>query len=395
MNSGKYIFSQVVKYLPVYEFEKLVKKYDGDKRTRGFNCYNQFLHLLFGQLTSCESLRDICLCLQVHNRILYHLGFRKTVNSSSLSRANESRDYRIYEEFGYKLIESVRPLYEKETVPSVNLPNDILALDSTTISISIKLCSWALGKYSRGGVKMHTLLDLRGSVPVYIHITDSRWHDSNVLDMIEPAPYTIYTMDKAYVDFKALYKYHCANAYFVTRAKDTMQYDIIETNGNVDESVGLKADQTIRLNGYKSKQHYPENLRLVTVYDSETDEEIRFLTNNFEITALEVANIYRNRWQIEVFFKWIKQNIVIKSLWGYSPNAVKTHLWVAICAYLLVAKIKAICKSELSVTEILTIISVSALEKTDLTDLITKQPKIEISNQNVKELSLYDFLEFN
>jgi len=391
MNSGKYVFAQIIEYLPRYEFDKLVRKYQGDKHVRELTCYNQFLHLLFGQLTSCESLRDICLCLKVHHRILYHLGFRSTVNQSSLSRANESRDYRIYEEFGYKLIDLVRPMYADKSVPNVNLPNDILALDSTVISVSLKLCTWALGKYERGDIKMHTLLNLRGSIPVYIHITDGRYHDSNVLDILNPIPYTIYVMDKAYVDFDALYRFNNVKAYFVTRAKETMRYEVVDRNYNIDETSGLREDATIRLTGYKSKRLYPDNLRLVTVYDSDNDEYVRFLSNNFEVTALEVANIYRNRWQIESFFKWIKQNITIKKLWGYSENAVKTHLWVAICAYLLVARVKAACKSELSVTDILTIISVSAIEKAYLPDLISPQA-VPVSNQNVKELSLFNFL---
>lgn len=229
MNSGKYIFSQVVEFIPRYEFDKLVKQYNGDFHSRNLSCYNQLLHLLFGQLTVCNSLRDICLCLKAHQKSLYHLGFRQTVNESSLSRANEKRDYRIYEGLGYVLIAMVRPMYAKESVPGVFLPDhEILALDSTTISCSIKLLTWALGKYSKGAVKMHTLLDLRGSIPVFIHVTHGKWHDSNVIDIMEPIPFAIYAMDKAYVDFAALYRIDQGDAFFVTRAKDNMQFEVIE-----------------------------------------------------------------------------------------------------------------------------------------------------------------------
>ncbi len=385
MNSGKYIFSQVVKFFPRYEFDKLVKQYNGDFHSRNLSCYNQLLHLLFGQLTICNSLRDICLCLKAHQKSLYYLGSRQTVNESSLSRANEKRDYRIYEGLGYVLIAMVRPMYAKKSVPGVFLPDyEIFALDSTTISCSIKLLTWALGKYSKGAVKMHTLLDLRGSIPAFIHVTHGKWHDSNVLDIMKPIPFAIYTMDKAYVDFAALYHIDQGDAYFVTRAKDNMQFEVIEKNYNLDEATGFRGDYTIRLTGYKPSRLYPKNFRMVEYYDFESEEELRFITNNFDISALEVSNIYRNRWQIEVFFKWIKQNLTIKTLWGHTENAVKTHLWAALCTYLIVARIKATYKSPYSVTECATLLSVSAFEKTDIKELLTFNQPLN-QNQNVKE----------
>lgn len=379
MYSGRYVFSQVVDFVPRYEFDKIVAKYNGNYHTRELSCYNQFLHLLFGQLTGCSSLREICLCLEAHKSILYHLGFGKTVDSTSLSRANERRSWRIYEEFGYLLIGIVRPLYYYDKVPDVPLPNDVLALDSTTISVSIKLCAWALGKYSRGAVKMHTVMDLRGSIPVFIHVTDGRCHDRNLLDLIAPVPFTFYVMDKAYIDFASLARFDAAGSFFVTRAKDNMRYEVVERNYNINESCGLLGDCTVNLTGVKTAKLYPKPLRLVEYRDPDSGEGLRFITNNFEITALEVANIYRNRWQIEVFFKWVKQNIVIKTLWGYSENAVKTHLWVAICAYLIVARIKAAYNSPYSTTEILSILHVSALEKTSLKELLSP-PKSLIQN---------------
>lgn len=390
MNLGKYIFAQVIEFIPRYQFDKLVKKYKGDWHAKDLNCYNQLLHLLFGQITGCDSVRDICLCLEAHNSSIYHLGIRKSVNQSNLCRANEKRDYRIYEELGMYLINIVRPMYSNTKVSEITIENVLYALDSTTISTSIVLAAWALGKYSKGAVKMHTLLDLRGSIPANIHITDGKWHDSNELDNIEPEGLAFYIMDKAYVDFLALYRFHTAGAYWISRPKDNMRYEVIEHRHNFDSNTGINGDFTIKLTTSKSKKLYPEPIRMVSYHDSETGNNVEFITNNFEINALEVANLYRHRWNIEVFFKWIKQNIVVKTLWGYSENAVKTHLWVAIIAYLIIARIKADYHSPYSITEVATLIRVSALERVDLRDLITKPKDSIIQKQNVKEQSLFD-----
>ena len=392
MNSGRYIFSQVVDFIPRYQFNKLVTKYRGNWHARGLTCYNQLLHLLFGQITGCDSLRDICLCLEAHKDILYHLGFRKTVNPSSLSRANEKRDYRIYEGLGTHLISEVRPMYSKTSIPEITIDNVLYALDSTTISTSIKLAAWALGKYSKGAVKMHTLLDLRGSIPANIHITDGRWHDSNELDCLTPEPGAFYIMDKAYVDFKALFRFHKARAYWVSRPKDNMRYEIIGHREDFSREDNILGDFTIRLTTSKSKRLYPEPIRAVCCYDEDSNDEIVFITNNFEISALEVACLYRHRWDIEVFFKWVKQNIVVKTLWGYSENAVRTHLWGAVIAYLIIAKIKAACNSPYSITEVATLIRVSALERTSLRELLTKPNNSVSLNQSVKELFLFDIV---
>ena len=390
MNVGSYIFSQVVDFIPRYQFDKLVAQYHGNRHAKDLTSYNQLLHLLFGQITGCGSLRDICLCLEAHGQILYHLGFRNTVNQSSLSRANENRDYRIYEGLGTCLIGVVRPLYSKAAVSGITVDNVLYALDSTTISTSIKLATWALGKYSRGAVKMHTLLDLRGSIPANIHITHGRWHDSNELDVLEPEPYAFYMMDKAYVDFDALFRFHLAGAYWVSRPKENMRYEILNHRPltEADKKAGITGDFTIRLTT-KSACLYPEPIRAVCLYDEETGEEIVFVTNNFDISASEAACLYRHRWDIEIFFKWIKQNIVVKTLWGYSENAVRTHLWIAIIAYLLLAKIKADYKSPYSVTEVATLVRISALEKTSLRELVTKPRDSVNFNQSVKELTLF------
>lgn len=392
MNTGKYIFSQVADYIPKYEFDCIVRKYHGDYHVRDLNCYNLFLHMMFGQLTACNSIRDICLCLKAHQKILYHLGFRQTVNVSSLSRANRDRDYRIWEELGYVLIDIVRPLYAQERIPDVNLPGwKIFAVDSTTISCSIKLITWAQGKYERGAVKMHTMLSLRGSIPTFIHITHGKWHDSNFLDVFEIERWAIYVMDKAYVDFAALFNIDRHNAYWITRAKSNMHYEVEETNYNIDEITGLRGDCTIRLTGYKPSKLYPKEMRMVKYYDAENDEELTFITNQMDLGALQIANLYRNRWQIETFFKWVKQNLTIKSFWGHSENAVKTHLWIAICTYLIVARIKASIKDcPYTITEVATLLGISALAKIDLVDLLTNPDNDLLNqNQNVKELTLF------
>ena len=278
-------------------------------------------------------------------------------------------------------MQQVRPLYANCPIPNIDIDNDVFALDSTTISLSIKLFSWAPGKYSRGAIKVHTLLDLRGSIPTFIFITDGKCHDSNILDVIVPLPDAIYLMDKAYVDFAALYNMHKAGAFFVTRAKVSLDYTVIESNYNIDERTGLRSDKTIKLKGYKSKRLYPEILRIVEYYDDEKDVILVFLTNNIVVSALEIAHLYRNRWQIEVFFKWIKQNLTIKTLWGHSENAVNIHIWVAICTYLIVAYVKYTLKSNLSIYETMQILGISTFDKTPVKELLTE---IQV-NQNFKE----------
>ena len=381
MNSGKYVFAQILTFVNRWEFDKCVERYNGDYWTRELTCWNLFVQLLFGQLTSLNSLRDICLCLKAHKNKLYHLGIMQNVTHSSLSRANESRDWRIFADFGQYLISRVQPLYADEKIPDIYADNQVFALDSTTISLSIKLFTWAFGKYSRGAVKVHTLLDLRGSIPTFIHISHGKYHDSNILDFIPIEKDAIYVMDKAYVDFAALYEMELVGAFFVTRAKENMVFEVIETNYNIDERTGLISDQTIVLTGVKSAELYPIPLRTVVYRDIEKDILLTFITNNFELSALDVAYIYKNRWQIEVFFKWIKQNLTIKRLWGHSENAVHIHIWVALSAYLLVAYIKAQLRSELSIYEVMQILSISAFDKTPIAELLTEIH----SNQNVKE----------
>lgn len=390
MHTGKFVFSQVLTIVNQYEFNKCVKRYKGNYHVRELDCWNQFVQLLFGQLGSLPSLRSICTCLQAHQHQLYHLGVKQQVDSSVLSRANEHRNWMIFADFGNYLIRQVRPLYANHPVPNLDLDNEIFALDSTTLSVSINLFTWAEGKYSRGAVKMHTLIDLRGSIPEYILITDGKYHDSNALDVINFYAKAIYLMDKAYVDFEALYRINNAGAFFVTRAKETMRYSVVEENFNIDPTVGLRSDKVVELTIAKSKKLYPERLRLVEFYDEINDELLTFLTNNFDVSALEVAFLYKNRWQVEVFFKWIKQNLTVKKLWGHSENAVKIHLWVAICSHLIVAYVKHLTKSTLSIYEIMQILNTSLFDKTPLVQLLNTKDKIQIDkNQDVKELLLF------
>ncbi len=390
MNVGRFVFAQVIDFLPRYEFKKIVKKHNADFHAKNLNSYNQLLHLLFGQLTGCTSLHEIILCLSAHSDIIYHLGIRQTVQVSSLARANETRTYLIFEELGQNLIQCVRPLYASEKLLDLSVENVVYALDSTTISTSIKLAAWALGKYSKGAVKMHTLLDLRGPIPVQIHITDGKWHDSNMLDLVDFESGAVYTADKAYIDLEQMWKINLAGAFFVMRPKDNMRFETVRMLPEDDSQSNIRSDFVAKLIGPKSKQLYKDELRIVKAEDPNSGEMITFVTNNFSFSAIEIALIYRHRWDIEVFFKWIKQNICIKRLWGYSENAVKTHLWVAVCAYLIVAKIKHDYASPYTITEVATLIRCSALEKNSLRNLLAKAVKPAISNQDVKELSLFD-----
>jgi len=387
MNSGRYVFSQIVSFMSVYEFNKCVERYQGNKGVRDLSCWDQFLQLFFGQLTGRRGLRDICTCLKAHQPNLYHLGIRQAVNFSTLSRANESRDSRIFSDFGQHLIKRVSSLYAKDKQREFDVENPIFALDSTTISVSIKLWKWARGKYSRGAVKVHTLMDLHGNIPSFIHITDGKTHDVNTLDLLDITANAIYVMDRAYIDFSRLFLLDQAGSFFVVRAKDNLIFDIAETMSVDAENTDVLDDKKILLRGIKSKISYPKFLRRITYYDREKKLALIFLTNNFYENAETIAQIYRNRWQIEVFFKWIKQNLQIKTLWGHSENAVKTHIWVAICTYLIVAQIKKQLKSNLSIYEMMQIFSVSCFSKTPLTQLLTESH----SKQNVNELNLFNF----
>lgn len=380
MNKGKYVFTQVLSLVNLYEFQKCVDRYNGDYGTSKLNCWNQFAQLFFGQLTGRNGLRDICICLEAHSNSLYHLGIKQSVNQSSLSRANENRDWRIYADFGIYLINIVGLLYSNEPSVVKDIDKNIFAIDSTTISVSIILMDWAYGKYSKGAVKMHTVLNLQGNIPTFIYITDGKYHDVNALDEIVPVVDAIYVMDKAYIDFKRLYQFHQSSSFFVVRAKSNLKFKAVASR-KIDKATGLRCDQSIRLSVQKSRKQYPEKLRRIKYYDSKKNMTFVFLTNELDLDALKIASIYKSRWQIEVFFKWIKQNLEIKKLWGHSQNAVKTQLWIAISTYLIVAHLKKQVRSKSSIYKMTQILSISTFDKTPINELFMEN-KI---NRKIKE----------
>jgi len=344
---------------------------------------------MFGQITHRESIRDIATCLKAHQNKIYHLGIKQAVAHSTITRANESRDWRIYADFGSYLIELVRPLYLDDQEFVLDLENTVYALDSTTIDLCLSVFPWAKFRKHKGAVKLHTLIDLRGNIPVFVNITHGKVHDVNTLDLIEFEPYGIYVMDKVHTDFDRLQKIELNGAFFVIRAKDNLKFQRI-TSSRVDKTLGLRCDQVIKLTGVKTSKLYPNKLRRIKYWDAENKLMLIFLTNNFEVDAITICMLDKMRWQIELFFKWIKQHLRIKAFWGYSPNAVKTQVWIAICTYLLIALLKKRLKSKLSLYEITQIISVSVFDKPPLNELLTSISKNENQNNAYNQLKLFE-----
>lgn len=389
MNYGKTIFSQIMDFLPMYEFHKCVERYQGNQRIRTFSCLDQFLCMAFAQLTYRESLRDIEACLRSMNNRLYHMGIRGTIARATLSKANENRDWRIYADFAQILIHIARELYLNEDF-GVELENTVYALDATTIDLCLALFSWARFRKNKGAIKLHTLLDLRGSIPSFIEITDGKVADVNILDMLIPEAGSFYIMDRGYLDFARLHVLHQAVAFFVTRAKSNLQCRRLYSRP-VDKTTGLRCDQTILLTGIQSNKDYPEQIRLVRFFDSETNSGFRFLTNNFSLDALTIAQLYKSRWKIELFFKWIKQHLRIKAFFGTSENAVKTQVWIAISVYVLIAIIKKRLKLTPSLYTILQILSITAFEKMPLYQVLTQTEPEYVNQQNHNQLELFKF----
>lgn len=388
MNHGKYVFAQLFDILPKYEFDKCVSRYQGNSRVKGFTCWIQFLAMSFGQLTNRESLRDTVNCLSAHQKKFYHLGINFAVSRSTLADANENRNWQVYADFAQILLAKARPLYLHDDF-GLEIENTVYALDATTIDLCLNVFWWAKFRKAKAAVKLHTLLDLRGNLPTFIHITDGKMHDVNILDELVFEPLAIYLMDKGYLDFARLFRINSASAFFVTRAKTNLAFKRIYSK-KVDKTLGLRCDQTIKLTTHHSSKAYPENLRRVKYYDKEQGKMYVFLTNNFEITAMEVALLYKHRWKIELFFKWIKQHLKIKIFWGETENAVKTQIWIAVCTYLMVAIAKKELKIERNLYEILQIISVSIFDKTQLNQLLNEcrlqNSEVEIS----KQLNMFD-----
>lgn len=388
MYHGKYVFSQLFEFLPKYEFEKCVARYRGNYKNKGFTCRNQFLAMSFGQLTNRESLRDTVSCLAAHHQKLYHFGITYQVNLSTLALANETRSWQIYSDLAQVLLARARKLYLGDDF-GLDLPNTVYALDATTLDLCLSVFWWAAFRQTKAAVKLHTLLDLRGNLPTFIHISDGKMHDVKILDEIAFEPLAIYLMDKGYLDFARLYRLHQGKAFFVTRAKTNLAFTCLKSR-KVDKTLGLRCDQTIKLTIHKSQKSYPQALRRVKYFDKEQGKTYVFLTNNFELSALEIAALYKYRWQIELFFKWIKQHLKIKKFWGESENSVKTQIWIAICNYLLVAIVKKELKIEKSLYEILQIISVSMVDKIQLNQLLSENSQEKSVSLNSKQLILFD-----
>jgi hypothetical protein len=389
MNSGRMLFAQLLDFLPYYRFQKCVERYHGDRRVRSFSCWDHFLCMLFAQLTYRESLRDIVACLRAADRRCYHLGIRGTVSRSTLADANEGRDWRIYADFAQVLITEARALYCTDSL-GLELAHTAYALDSTTIDLCLTLFPWAAYKTTQRAIKLHTLLDLRGHIPTYIRLTPARVHDVHFLDDLIPEAGAIYVMDRGYLDFSRLYRWTQHGAFFVTRARKNFRFDRLVSHP-VDKTTGVQCDQSISLRWFYSAQGYPIPLRRIRFRDPERDKRLVFLTNNFVLPARVIADLYRRRWQIELFFKWIKQHLRIKAFFGTSENAVKTQIWIAVCGYLLVAIAKKRCPLGPDLHTIMQVLSVSIFEKTPL-DLAFSAPRIpNLEGSDGNQLSLLDF----
>ena len=389
MNLGRTVFSQLLDHLPSYEFQKCVARYRGDYQQKRFSCWDQFLCMAFAQLSYRESLRDIEACLRSLGAKLYHMGFRSKIARSTLADANESRDWRIYADFAQVLIGIARPLYARDPI-GLDLDQTLYALDSTTIDLCLSLFPWAKFRRRKAAVKMHTLLDLRGNIPTFIRITDGKVHDVNILDEIGPEPGAFYVMDRASVDFERLFVFTLCSSFFVVRTKKNILLQRRYSHP-VDKSTGVRSDQTVILRVIESAKAYPDPLRRVSYFDAKTNKRLQFLTNNFALPALTIAQIYKSRWQIELFFKWIKQHLRIKQFYGTSENAVKTQIWIAVSVYVLVAIARKRLGLEASLYQILQILSITLFEKTPILQALQPSDSHENLLDDPNQLILFDF----
>jgi hypothetical protein len=388
MNSGRSLFAQVMEYLPRHEFRQCVGRYGGDHKVRTLTCMDQFLAMSFAQLTYRESLRDIEVCLQANHSRLYHMGLHCVPRRSTLADANEGRDWRIYADLAQALIQTAKTLYRNTDI-GVTLEGEIYALDSTTIDLCLSLFPWADFRQNKAAIKAHTLLNVRGDIPEFIHVSDGKLHDVNILDILLIQAGSYYVMDRGYVDYSRLYRIDQANATFVTRAKSNMQFQR-RYSRDVDRTTGLRSDQAILLTGVNTSKDYPDPLRRVSYWDQETDKRLVFLTNSFSLPALVVAQLYKLRWRVELFFKWIKQHLRIKAFYGTSANAVKTQLWIAICTYLLVAILQKKLDLPYSLYTILQFLSVSIFEKTPISQAFSGELDTNVTGQEHIQLMLFD-----
>ena len=389
MHSGSFLFSQLMAFLPKRAFDHCVRKYRGNYRTRKFSCFDQFLSMAFAQLTYRTSLRDIEICLHAHQSKLYHAGFRGTLARNTLAQANKNRDWRIYADFAGVLIAHARSLYAGDAL-TVGLEETVYAFDSTTIDLCLALFPWARFRRRKGAVKLHTLIDLRGNIPCFIHVSTGTMHDVRALDHLPLEPAAFYVMDRGYIDYARLYVFQKHSAFFVTRAKRNLQCRC-QTRRRVDKVTGLRYDHTIVLTGATSADEYPVPLRRIKYVDPETGKRLVFLTNNFVLDALTIAQLYKCRWQVELFFKWIKQHLRIKAFYGTSENAVKTQIWIAISVYVLVAIVKKELKLERSLHDILQVLSLTLFEKTPLFQALAGQIAPDRQGGSHNQLSPFDF----
>lgn len=388
MYKGKIVFSQLMDYLPIREFRNCVKRYRGDYKVKNFSCWNQFLCIAFAQLTYRESLRDIEACLRSRQNKLYHMGIQSKVSKSTLADANENRDWRIYADFAQVLICIARNLYRNEKL-DIELDETVYALDSSTIDLCLSLFPWAKFRKKKGAIKLHTLLDLRGNIPSFIEITAGKVHDVKILDELIPEPGSFYIMDRGYIDFARLFTLNLFGSFFVIRAKSNLQFSRIYSH-KVDKSTGLRCDQTILLTGKDSSKDYPEKLRRIRYFDADSNKYFTFLTNDFSLPALTIAKLYKYRWKIELFFKWIKQHLRIKSFYGTSENAVKTQIWIAVSVYVLISIIKKRLNLNITLYTFLQILSVSVFEKVPILQLVTESDYKTIDDQFCNQLYLFD-----
>ena len=385
---GKLIFAQLMDFLPLHTFRRCVARYPSNYPTKTFSHLDQYFSMAFAQLTFRESLRDIEVCLRAHESKLYHLGIRGHVARSNIGDANEKRDWRIYRDFANTLIVEARQLYAGDAF-GVDLENTVYALDTTTIDLSLKVFPWAHFRRTKAAVKMHTQIDLRGNIPSFIHVSDGKMHEVNVLDLMTPEPGSFTIMDRGFLDFARLYRLTQAGAFFVIRPKSNTLFKRVYSRP-VDKTAGLRCDQTVRLTGVKSPDDYPQYLRYVVFYDEKTDKRLGFFTNNFELPALVIAQLYKCRWQVELFFKWIKQHLRIKKFFGENENAVKTQIWIAISIYVLVAIVKKRLGVEASLYTILQILSLTLFEKTPLDQLLNDKALQNLNEENPIQLNLFD-----
>ena len=389
MYVGKTMFAQIMDFLPWKTFHHIVTRYQGDYRIRTLSCAEQFRILAFAQLTYRESLRDIEACLSAQSHKLYHMGIREPVSRSTLADANANRDWRIYAEFAQRLINQARKLYANEDL-GLDLTNTVYALDSTTIDLCLSVFPWANFRSTKAAVKLHTLLDLRGSIPSFIHISDGKMHDVNALDLLMPEPGAIYVMDRGYVDFARLYALHVSGAFFVTRTKSNLDAHR-QYSASTDRSTGILCDQTIALDGFYTQKDYPQPLRRIRFKDPETGKTLVFLTNNFTLPSPTICALYKSRWQVELFFKWIKQHLRIKRFYGTSENAVKTQIWIAVSVYVLVAIIKKQLNLEVSLYTLLQIFSVTLFEKIPINQALQGAQYNPMSTAEHNQLNLFDY----